>query len=260
MCCVLYRHPNSNLEVFLDSLESSLEKVNNENKHCLIMGDFNINLLNSDSHSLSNVFINTLSSYLFQPHIIKPTRITNHSATLIDNIFFNSINNNVISGNLLYAYYDISDHLSNFLIINNLFSHHHKEKIYKREYSNFNKNAFINECKNSINWQELFYGEDDINVLFDTFHQKLLGIVNKHVPLKLITKKEIKFKAKPWITQGLKVSIKIKNQLYQRFIKTRNSFLHSKYKLYRNKIQRLLKVSKAQYYNAIFQPIETVYR
>ena len=48
------------------------------------MGDFNFNLLNSDSHSGTEEFLNTLGSYFFNPHILQPTRITHHSATLID--------------------------------------------------------------------------------------------------------------------------------------------------------------------------------
>ena len=53
------------------------------------MGDFNIDLLKIDSHADSEHFMNTLGSF-FQPQILQPTRITSHSSTLIDNIFFNS--------------------------------------------------------------------------------------------------------------------------------------------------------------------------
>ena len=54
------------------------------------MGDFNINLLNFETHT--DTFMNTLGSYCFHPQILQPTRITDHSATLIDNIFINSLN------------------------------------------------------------------------------------------------------------------------------------------------------------------------
>ena len=43
-----------------------------------------------------------MTSYFFQPHIIQPTRITDHSATLIDNIYLNTIEYKTISGNLIY--------------------------------------------------------------------------------------------------------------------------------------------------------------
>ena len=57
-------------------------------------------------------------SYNLIPSIVIPTRITDRSMTLIDHIFVrlpkSKINNNIISGNLIT---DISDHLSNFAII-----------------------------------------------------------------------------------------------------------------------------------------------
>ena len=58
---------------------------------CLLMGDFDINLLNGDSHSRTEDFVNTLGSHAFHPQILKPTRIANHSTTPTDNIFFNSL-------------------------------------------------------------------------------------------------------------------------------------------------------------------------
>ena len=65
---------------------------------CLFMGDFNIDLLKSNGHPESENFINTLGSFFFQPQILQPTRITSHAATLIDNIFLNSIEHYLISG------------------------------------------------------------------------------------------------------------------------------------------------------------------
>ena len=38
------------------------------------MGNFNINLLNVDSHPATDEFLNTLGSYFFNLHILQPTR------------------------------------------------------------------------------------------------------------------------------------------------------------------------------------------
>ena len=76
------------------------------------MGDFNMSLLNFDTHVATEQFLNTLASYCFQPHIVKPTRTTDHSATLVDHIYFNSTEHYAISGNILYH---ITDYLPNFL-------------------------------------------------------------------------------------------------------------------------------------------------
>jgi hypothetical protein len=101
LCGVIYRHPQSDLEAFMVYLNQTLNIIGRENKYCMIMGDFNINLLNYDSHSSTDNFINTMGSHFFHPHILQPTRITDHSATLIDNIFFNSVTHHTISGNII---------------------------------------------------------------------------------------------------------------------------------------------------------------
>ena len=90
-------------------MTSVLQKVQEENKTLFNMGDFNINLLNCDSHSQTNNFINLMVSHYLLPYILHPTRITDHSATIIDNIFSNSLESDTISGSLLSQ---ISDHFS----------------------------------------------------------------------------------------------------------------------------------------------------
>ena len=116
ICGVIYRHPHGNMQNFLDFLNSTIEKIDRENKFCIILGDFNLDLLKLDSHPDTDNFLNTLGSFNFQPHILQPTRNTDHSQTLIDNIFFNSLEHLTLSGNIIY---DLTDHLPNFLIIKN---------------------------------------------------------------------------------------------------------------------------------------------
>ena len=71
-----------------------------------------MNLLNADSHRPTSEFINSMLSGSFYPVINKPTRITEHSATIIDNIFCNFFNEKLFCGIL---YWDISDHLPIFM-------------------------------------------------------------------------------------------------------------------------------------------------
>ena len=44
-----------------------------------IMGDFNLDLLNTDLHSATNEFINALFSHFLYPLISRPTRLTSSS-------------------------------------------------------------------------------------------------------------------------------------------------------------------------------------
>ena len=43
-------------------INNLLDKLSKENKTVFILGDFNINLLNYDQHSLANEFLDSLSS------------------------------------------------------------------------------------------------------------------------------------------------------------------------------------------------------
>ena len=69
-------------------------------------------------------------------------------------------------------------------------------------------------------------------------------MVNKHIPVKQLSRKELKFQAKPWITPTIKVSIAVKNNLYKKFLKAKSIYDHCKFKLYRNKLNHLLKLVK----------------
>ena len=105
------------------------------------MGDFNLDLLKFETHNDTDAFLNAMLTTNFLPQILQPTRITNHTATLIDNIFLNSNRETfTISGNIMY---DLTDHLPNFLIIKNYSCLPNNIKIYKRDFSNFNEAVFI---------------------------------------------------------------------------------------------------------------------
>lgn len=58
--------------------------IANENKDGFLMGDFNIDLLKDSS----SYFLNTTYSNNFFPVINRPTRATDNSTSLLDNIFY----------------------------------------------------------------------------------------------------------------------------------------------------------------------------
>ena len=90
-----------------------MAKISTEDKNCYLMCDFNLNLMNHHSHQLTGAFLDIMYANMFFPLITLPTRITAHTATLIDNIFTNCSGKCLFSG-LLFS--DISDHLPIFCI------------------------------------------------------------------------------------------------------------------------------------------------
>ena len=87
--CV-YKHHKDEVKDFTNNhMMPLLDKLSNENKDIMIMGDFKVNLINcNDDTNISN-FLDIMVSYSFLPFITTPTRITRNTKTLIDNIFYN---------------------------------------------------------------------------------------------------------------------------------------------------------------------------
>ena len=110
------------------------------------MGDFNVDLLNYDSHNETKEYYDILSSNGFRPLIFQPTRVNSRSSTLIDNILINDIETFSHGGNIVTA---ISDHYPQFCVLGT-FDNREKlkrEKQSKRSFKNFNPNEFTEELK-----------------------------------------------------------------------------------------------------------------
>ena len=73
----IYRHPSSSVSLnhfTSDYIEPLLDKISLEGRMCSLVGDFNIDLLKCDINDNINLFYNTLTSNLFAPYTMQPTR------------------------------------------------------------------------------------------------------------------------------------------------------------------------------------------
>ena len=104
---------------------------------------------------------------MFLPHITQPARIRDSSKTLIDNIFPDTLIENIISGNLTAT---ISDHLRQFIILPNILSNppSNKSNIYERDWFNFDHKSFILDYF-SVDWNSLINNDKDVNFYFHNF-------------------------------------------------------------------------------------------
>ena len=243
----IYRHPCMDIDNFNEEyLEKLLIKLDQEKKISYLMGDFNMDLLKADSDEKISEYYDKLTSHLFVPHITLPTRVTSTSKTLIDNIFSNDPDfANGVSGNFTFS---ISDHLPQFLIMPEVLKGPPKKHNIFRRQKLKNKEQLIADAI-SINWMDVISpNKMDSNFSLDKLLQNSLAIVDKHMPLKKMSKKDFKLESKPWITPGMLASIKRRDSLLREFIKCpegdhKNS-LHVQYKVLRNKIVALMRLSK----------------
>ena len=109
----IYKHPSANLEEFTLKFVELLNDVNLNRYDAYILGDMNIDLLNHHTHHQTSRYLDMLYSHDLLPVITKPTRLTNHTATLIDHIYTNTVNS-LGSGILTIG---VSDHLSIFCMV-----------------------------------------------------------------------------------------------------------------------------------------------
>ena len=83
------------------------------------MGEINLDHLKFEMHKDADNFLNAMLTSNFEPQILQPTRITEHTVTSIDNIFLSATRKIfTITGSIVY---DLTDHITNFLIISNYF-------------------------------------------------------------------------------------------------------------------------------------------
>lgn len=242
--CV-YRSPGSSINIFNEWVEKLFSAVND--KPLFICGDYNIDLLNPNNHKPTSEFIDLMYGMSFFPLITKPSRITSHCATLIDNIFTNNISNNTVNGLLIC---DITDHLPVFTIYdyNVCKSKATNNVSYRRLRTADRINAF-NEDLRAYNWNSIC-GEMDIERAYNKFLEIFTLLYNKHCPIRVYQNNK-KYVNRPWISKGLQKACKKKNNLYKSFLKLKTKEAENRYKLYKNKLTAAIRSAKKLYYKKL---------
>ena len=237
----IYRHPSSKLPVidFNEKyIQPILHKISKEKKECALMGDFNIDFLKSLGSNAASQFYSSLQSYFYTPFILQPTRL--RSKTLIDNIFFNSLDYHSLSGNLLF---ELSDHLTQFLILEGYVKEREliDLKITKKDFENFNEREFEEVVIDGLNWDEIcMIRIGDASASFKSFHDTVNFHLDEMAPDRILSNKELKLMLKPWITQEILTKCDKRDELLKKFKNEKNldtaNQIYKEYKLLRNQI------------------------
>ena len=252
----IYRHPCMEENQFIDEYMKPLcDKLNAENKPIYLAGDFNLDLSNT-THCGSQLFFETMMSNFLRPTITIPTKINSIRNTIIDNIFSNQITTGMISGNLCIS---ISDHLPSFLLVPHSNNYNNpKQTAYRRDSKRFDRENFILDYL-AINWDDILQlDENDVNLSLSLLLSKIDELLDKYMPWKKVTSKDLKKKSKPWITNDIFNKLKLKSKIYGKYIKCKASQVDLKntllanYKSLKNEITLLMRTSKKDYYNRYF--------
>ena len=188
--------------LFLEEFGSFIRLVKNINRSSYICGDYNIGLLKIKTNKHFNEFFDNLITTVFSPKITLPTRFTEQSSTLIDNVFSNNIEERETSGILLNH---ISNHQLLFTYIEKLSYIERVPKDIDVEKSDTISIAkFVKELNDGNIYDQLLKPIDsNPHENYDTFMKIIQQAKDTHLPRKTVKFKKKKHKKSKWMTYGI---------------------------------------------------------
>ena len=241
---IIYHRPKTSFPAFFDSLSSIVTKITSENKKSYIVGDFNTNLLAKDMPAARNL-TNLFHENMFYNCITKPTRVIKSSATLIDHIWTNNLENNK---NNVIIYSRVSDHFPVYSQFKGKLNYNNtmvnSVNIMYRDYSEQNMSAFTEAISNT-EWAPV-YSSTNPNCKCEKFLTIFTESFNRYFPEK---SKQLKTKAiaKPYITTEIKNLIKEKHKLQRKYAKYPITYGDA-FRNIRNQVTTAIRNAKSNYY------------
>ena len=86
--------------------------------------------------------------------------------------------------------------------------------------------------------------EQNFNDAFEAFIQVIHKVIDKHAPLKHMSRKQKKLQSKPWITKSVYESIRLKNIMYKTHYLSNDDAKKREYKIFANKLTKTKALAK----------------
>ena len=185
-----------------------------------------------------------MSRYQHELHIDKPTRVTPHSATLIDHIW-SSDPEYIHQAEEVPA--GISDHHLVLIVRRqtNVTQHQQRQhaQLSYRSFKNFDSDVFIHDLE-LCDWSDI-YTTHDPETAWNKFVTNFNNIADKHAPLK---EHRIKAQSTYWMNDEVLEAIRKRDYVHNKFLKTKKEQYHQHYRKMRNYVVNLIQRTKAQFF------------
>ena len=241
----IYRPPSrENIPLFIAALSDILGSFHRSTP-VYVVGDINIDIL--EQQGLPRDFVDAMHSLSFVPLITIPTRVTAHSATLLDHVWTNQLqeaNSGVLKLSTTDHYpvivstyfYSNTDHSANC------------KKVF-RDHSDTAVNNLIQDCRAFMRYIDQF-ANMDLETRINIFHGRLYSLYDRCCKLRVkqISKKSF---MRPWLTSSIKRLVNHKHFLFRRYKRGLIDF--DTYNNHKNLCTRSLKKCKTDYFNRKFE-------
>ena len=241
---VFYRPPSSGVEL-LDNLFSTLCNIftSVSSNYFYLIGDFNIDFL-THSHPFYQKLLSVVSSFNLTQIVSEPTRVTNHSSTLIDLIFVSSLI--TVQSCTTIPPLANADHFGLHLIVCTKFPKKRAEsvprKVWRYSLADFDRAA---EMLESIEWNTLLPSEADS--YWKAWKTYFLQIMELCVPHAIVKPKS----NVPWMNHCLTTAIRKRNILFRMAKRTGKASDRVKYNRQRNRVVTMLRNAKQLFFDKL---------
>ena len=238
----VYKPPSLNCDVFVDGFQRGVATI--KSKNLFICGDFNMNFLEDNSRVQAS-FSDVVRSLSLLPLITRPTRITETSATLLDNFIVNNPSN-ITSGILTV---DVSDHLPIFILCKNFFGNCTGRGSEARVSYRLINEYSLEKLRRSLyeyNFDSVLEGSNEESI------EELTKVINDAYDIccprrsKILSPKSL---TKPWVDHEILILIRKRNSYFVLF---RQGKVSKKiYTDFRNFVTHRIRKAKRQYFRHI---------
>lgn len=238
---VMYKPPCYNTNNFLGEFEDILNVISPQCDHVILTGDFNIDVLQVDRLEVNRLY-NILESYDLVQIINKPTRYSQKRCTLID-MMICSAGLNIVDSSVSDAPF-IADHCLISCSIESVASTNVPIFRTFRDIKHIDDANFLTDLNATPFW--LMYEENNINDKVNLFSSLIINLFDIHAPLRTV---RITKKKSPWLTDNIKLMIKLRNRALLRHKKSKNPVHWDYYKTLRNFVKTAINNEKKAYIN-----------
>lgn len=234
LICVAYRNHDINYNTFIAELESIISQCLIKHEFVILVGDFNINILNSGD-IMARAYLQAMQDVGFTQIITEPTR----GRSLLDHILVSDTAFVTQSG---VEPCEVSDHDLTYVVLDSIKTEKVPKYLQIRDFSNFEIETFRDSLQNSE--LQSMYRVADIDQKVRIFSNTILHLYDTFAPFRNI---RVTKPNSPWLTDNVRLIMSLRDRAKARYKTSGRESHWTAYKQLRNLATLSVRAEKKAY-------------